>query len=88
MGRHYDLARQMCNYWCNFIKTGNPNGQDNDGTPLPQWDSYTEENRCEMMFTGSGAKTGLESKNSLREFFIHHLSEDFKKQADILKKAE
>lgn len=88
VGRHYDLARQMCNYWCNFIKTGNPNGQDNDGTPLPQWDSYTEENRCEMMFTGSGAKTGLESKNSLREFFIHHLSEDFKKQADILKKAE
>lgn len=24
-GRHYDLARQMCNYFANFIKTGDPN---------------------------------------------------------------
>ncbi|SFB93737.1 carboxylesterase family protein [Butyrivibrio sp. YAB3001] len=24
-GRHFDLARQMCNYFANFIKTGNPN---------------------------------------------------------------
>ena len=21
-GKHYDLARQMCDYWCNFIKSG------------------------------------------------------------------
>ena len=26
-GKHYDLARQMCNYWTNFAKTGDPNGQ-------------------------------------------------------------
>ena len=24
-GHHYDLARQMCNYFANFIKTGDPN---------------------------------------------------------------
>ena len=24
-GVHYDVARKMCNYMCNFIKTGNPN---------------------------------------------------------------
>lgn len=24
-GVHYDMARKMCNYLCNFIKTGNPN---------------------------------------------------------------
>ena len=24
-GVHYDMARKMCNYMCNFIKTGNPN---------------------------------------------------------------
>ena len=24
-GMHYDIARKMCNYLCNFIKTGNPN---------------------------------------------------------------
>ncbi len=27
-GVHYDMARKMCNYMCNFIKTGDPN---NDG---------------------------------------------------------
>lgn len=42
-GHHYDLARKMCNYWCNFISSGDPNGKDTDGTPLPQWDPYTEE---------------------------------------------
>ena len=24
-GVHYDISRKMCNYMCNFIKTGNPN---------------------------------------------------------------
>ena len=37
MGRHMDLARQMCNYWGNFIRTGDPNGPDADGTPMPEW---------------------------------------------------
>ena len=41
-GHHYDLARKMCNYWTNFAKTGDPNGKDADGTPMPQWDPYTE----------------------------------------------
>jgi para-nitrobenzyl esterase len=36
-GKHYDLARQMCNYWANFIKTGDPNGSDADGAPMPLW---------------------------------------------------
>ena len=30
-GKHYDLARQICNYWCNFIKSGDPNGKDSTG---------------------------------------------------------
>ena len=33
-GHHFDLARKMCNYWTNFMKTGNPNGPDADGTPM------------------------------------------------------
>ena len=37
VGKHYDLARQMCNYWANFVKTGDPNGADADGTPMPEW---------------------------------------------------
>ena len=40
-GKHYDLARQMCNYWTNFAKSGDPNGLDADGTPMPKWTPYT-----------------------------------------------
>ena len=50
VGKHYDLARQMCNYWANFIKTGDPNGMDTTGGPLPRWDPYTERNKACMMF--------------------------------------
>ena len=34
MGKHYDLARQMCNYWANFIKSGDPNGLDATGVEM------------------------------------------------------
>ena len=36
-GKHYDLARMMCNYLAYFIKTGNPNGEDADGVEMPCW---------------------------------------------------
>ncbi|MBR5065206.1 MAG: carboxylesterase family protein, partial [Oscillospiraceae bacterium] len=49
-GKHYDLARKMCNYWTNFAKTGDPNGLDNDGTPMPEWRPYTLEEPYEMYF--------------------------------------
>ena len=42
-GKHYDLARQVCNYWTNFAKTGDPNGLDDDGTPMPRWEPFTED---------------------------------------------
>ena len=42
-GHHFDLSRKMCNYWTNFAKTGDPNGPDKDGTPMPEWRPYTEE---------------------------------------------
>ena len=37
VGKHYDLARQMCNYLANFIRAGDPNGSDagGSGTTLP-----------------------------------------------------
>lgn len=56
-GYHYDLARQMCNYFANFIKTGDPNGKDADGTDMPYWTPYTTEKPVEMHFTSEGAKT-------------------------------
>ena len=47
---HYDLARKMCNYWTNFAKTGDPNGKDRDGSPMPQWTPFTKENPQNMQF--------------------------------------
>ncbi len=49
-GHHYDLARKMCNYWTNFAKTGDPNGKDADGTPMPQWRAYTREDPHSIQF--------------------------------------
>lgn len=39
-GKWYDVSRHMCNYLCNFIKCGDPNGKDCDGTDMPKWDAY------------------------------------------------
>ncbi len=50
VGKHYDLARQMCDYWVNFIRSGNPNGLDSIGEALPQWDFYTPEAPYTMVF--------------------------------------
>lgn len=47
-GHHYDLARQMCNYWCEFIKKGDPNGNDADGEAMEHWETFTEENNACM----------------------------------------
>ncbi len=41
-GKHYDLSRHMCNYWANFIRSGDPNGDDADGTPMPLWQPMTQ----------------------------------------------
>ena len=49
-GKHYDLARQMCNYWTNFARSGDPNGPDADGTPMPRWEPYTAAAEKVMFF--------------------------------------
>lgn len=54
-GRHFELARQMCDYFANFIKTGNPNGNGRDNLPLPTWDIYRSDDKAEMEFLGRGA---------------------------------
>lgn len=50
VGKHYDLARIMCNYWCNFVKTGDPNGNDADGSRMPEWKPYDKNDKFEMIF--------------------------------------
>jgi para-nitrobenzyl esterase len=50
VGKHYDLARIMCNYWSNFISSGDPNGRDADGEDLPLWKPFTEHDPNRMCF--------------------------------------
>lgn len=49
-GQHYDLARQMCDYWANFIKNGDPNGTGSQGDMLPYWPQLSVENAAWMVF--------------------------------------
>ena len=54
-GQHYDLARQMCDYWCNFIRTGDPNGTGSDGETLPGWPALDPKAPVRMAFAGPAA---------------------------------
>ena len=63
-GRHFDIARQMSLYFVNFIKNGDPNGNDVDGSALPMWKPYTESSKNEMHFTPEGAKTRIQEDSS------------------------
>lgn len=44
------VANAMQEYWCNFIKTGNPNNPQAD-RGLPEWPPYTSQNR-KVLFIG------------------------------------
>ena len=76
-GKHYDLARHMCNYWANFFKTGDPNGLDADGTPMPEWKPFSleEEN---YMYWGDVAEPKVEKDNGLRAFLTKEYMKEFK----------
>lgn len=74
-GRHYDLARQMCNYFCNFIKTGNPNGEDLPSVDLPLWKPYDKAEPWEMVFSPQGAVGGREQQEKFKGFLIEILKE-------------
>lgn len=50
-GNHYEVARKMSDFLCNFIKTGNPNGKDCDDSPLPLWEKYSFPEKKEMIFS-------------------------------------
>ncbi|MCX7657849.1 MAG: carboxylesterase family protein, partial [Oscillospiraceae bacterium] len=69
VGKHYDLARQMCNYWVNFICSGNPNGKDSTGEDLPQWDQCTAEAPYAMVF-GDKSEFIKEQPSELMQFLI------------------
>ncbi len=41
-GKSYDMARQIANYVASFVKNGDPNCCDADGTPQPEWKPYSK----------------------------------------------
>lgn len=71
VGKHYDLARQMCTYWAHFIKTGNPNGADADGQPLPYWDELTSDSNACMVF-GDTPHMTYEAPSELMRLLIRN----------------
>ena len=79
VGRHYDLARHMANYWANFVKCGNPNGLDADGTPMQEWVPYTEDNCFEMEFTPFGPVSMKEKSHEFKAFLRGKMTEYMQK---------
>ena len=70
-GRHYDLARQMCDYWVNFIRTGDPNGVDSIGEELPYWPVYDPKKPIRMRFAQPMEAVAV-PENPLHEFLLAH----------------
>jgi para-nitrobenzyl esterase len=54
-GKHYDLARQMCDYLFRFVSDGDPNGTGTDGARLPYWPALQPQAPVFMSF-GDTAK--------------------------------
>ena len=67
-GKHYDLARQMCNYWADFIRNGDPNGIDADGEAMPYWPESREQST--VMHFGEECACRVESEGPLMRFLM------------------
>ena len=68
VGRHFDLARQMSTYFVNFVKCGDPNGSDADGSALPLWKPYSPSYKNEMHFTSEGPVAALQEDSPESDF--------------------
>ncbi len=73
-GKDYDLARLMCNYMTNFIKCGNPNGTDADGTEMPVWSSYKKDAPCEIVFNADSVQVNNGEEKPFIQFLINEMS--------------
>ncbi len=78
-GRHYDLARKMCNYWTNFAKKGDPNGLDANGTSMPKWTPYTAESPLVMNFHDEIGMEDLSAADAKREVMLRANKETYYK---------
>jgi len=69
-GKHYDLARLMCNYWADFIRNGDPNGRDADGTRMPEWKPLDSAHPRAMYFGDGFVEYGREEPSELMDFLV------------------
>ena len=60
----YNVSETMMNYFANFIKTGNPNGE-----KLPVWPMAKDEKRPEVMIIGKESKA-TKAENDARYIFL------------------
>ena len=75
-GKHYDLARNVCNYWTNFIKNGDPNGIDADGTPMAQWKPYTNEDPFVIYLSEEGITRCRDLMTEAMKLRMKHIVEE------------
>ncbi len=68
-GKHLDLARQMCDYWANFMRTGDPNGMGSDWKKLPYFPRLTEQQPMRMEFA-TQAMAGSAEMSPLMELLM------------------
>jgi len=76
-GHHYDLARQVCSYWTNFAKTGNPNGLDANGNELTEWKEYSAEDPA-LLYIGDTIRKYDEYLTPLLKFRLDYIFEQNK----------
>ncbi len=76
-GKHYDLARNMCDYWVNFIRTGDPNGADSQGKMLPLWPELTVDQPAWMVFGDKAAPQRWEA-DKLEAFLLKQYMKNIK----------
>ncbi len=72
-GYHYDLARQMCNYLTNFIRSGDPNGPDHDGVPMPQWRPMRGDESNTMWLRDNGCECRCDAPDKVEEIIAQTL---------------
>ena len=68
-GKHYDLARQMCNALSIFFKKGDPNGLDITGLPQPLWKPFSLE-EPNVMFWGDDPVSYVEENTELKDLLV------------------
>ena len=68
----------MCDYFCNYIKTGDPNGKDLNGETLPAWAAWSADAPCTMRFLGDGAKADGTALPPLKQFLSDRITDRIK----------